>query len=255
MARRRLTSRILLPAGAVVLLSWMLGSSGHAAEQGVSQDAVKAAYLYRFSGYVEWPHESVAGHPFVIAVVDAPGVARELRRLMPERLLNQQPAQVREVTLLQELGGAQIVFVGAGHAEFLRAVAAGNRSMLLVTEDEKALDQGSMVNFVTIDKRVRFEVSLTAADRAGIKISSELLSVAIRVHGTRRQSDDLCIPFALPDEAQCGARLVARSSWLPVEKYLVQVGPPGPECGESVHGGLSVAAWMRCRPCLRAVVA
>lgn len=213
MARRSPGSRIWLPVGALVLFFGLLGPLVHAAEQAVSQDAVKAAYLYRFSGYVEWPQESLAGHPFVIAVVEAPGVARELRRLVPEHLLNQRPAEVREITLLQELGGAQIVFVGAGHLDFLRAAAAANRPMLLVTDDERGLDQGSMLNFVTIDKRVRFEVSLTAADRAGIKISSELLSVAIRVHGTRRQSDDLCIPFALPDDSQCAIRQLARLAW------------------------------------------
>jgi hypothetical protein len=65
-----------------------------------------------------------------------------------------------------------------------------------------------VLNFVTVDKRVRFEVSLTAAERAHLKISADLLSVAIRVHGGRRQSDEFCIPFALPEasEAPCGIR-------------------------------------------------
>jgi hypothetical protein len=59
---------------------------------------------------------------------------------------------------------------------------------------------GSVLNFVIVDKRVRFEISLTAAERAGLKISSELLSVAVRVHGGRRQSDFSCWPFPPGDE-------------------------------------------------------
>ncbi|HEY0747026.1 MAG TPA: YfiR family protein [Steroidobacteraceae bacterium] len=213
LGRRTLNLRSWKHAGTTMLLVWMLGSSARAAEQVISEDAVKAAYLYRFAAYVEWPQESVAGRPFVIAVMEAPGIARELRRLVPQHPINQQTAQVREVKRLQELSGAQIVFVGAGHSEFLRAVSAGNRPMLLVTDDEQALDQGSMLNFVTIDKRVRFEVSLSAAERAGLTISSELLSVAIRVHGGRRQSGDMCM-------GQCGIRQARRLLSHPVKNVL-----------------------------------
>jgi hypothetical protein len=166
------------------------------AQSAHSEDSVKAAYIYRFTGYVDWPEETGAGHPFVIDVYGDPGLAAALQRLLPGHPINKQPAEVREVSRIQDLGNAQIVYVGPGHADFLRAVAAHqSRSMLIVSDDEQGLDLGSVFNFVTVDNRVRFEVSLTAADRAGIKISSELLSVAVRVHGGRRQSDYLSIPL------------------------------------------------------------
>jgi hypothetical protein len=57
----------------------------------------------------------------------------------------------------------------------------------LVTDDNGGLSDGSAINFLTIDRNVRFEISLSAAERWGLKISSELLSVAIRVQG--RPSD------------------------------------------------------------------
>ncbi len=60
--------------------------------------------------------------------------------------------------------------------------------MLLVTDEEGGLNAGSALNFLTIDRNVRFEVSLTSADRWGLKVSSELLGVAVRVLGSRRQS-------------------------------------------------------------------
>ncbi len=59
--------------------------------------------------------------------------------------------------------------------------------MLLVTDEEEGLEVGSVVNFLTIDRNVRFEVSLLAADHWGLKISSALLGVAIRVQGARRR--------------------------------------------------------------------
>jgi hypothetical protein len=188
---------------------------GHAADETHSQDAVQAAYLYRFVGFVEWPEESMANHPFTIAISGAPGLARELRRLLPAHPIHGEIAQVREVTRVQELGGAQMLYIGTGHVDFLRAFEAhGNQSILVVTADEQGIEMGSVLNFVIVDKRVRFEVSLTAAERAGLKISSELLSVAIRVRGGRRQSDYFCIPFARPDESDslCGVRQADRHS-------------------------------------------
>jgi uncharacterized protein DUF4154 len=173
----------------------MLAAPGHA-QPSVSKDAVIAAYIYRFTGYVDWPAEPAAGHPFVIDVYGDPGVAAALRRLLPGHPINKQLAQVREVSSVQDLGDAQMLYVGRGHGNFLRGMtASGNRSMLIVSDDEQGLDLGSVFNFVTVDNRVRFEVSLTAAERVGVKISSELLSVAIRVHGGRRQSDYLNVPY------------------------------------------------------------
>ena len=64
------------------------------------------------------------------------------------------------------------------------ARSARDRGSLLVSESSDALDQGVVINFVTVDSRVRFEVSLIAAAETGITISSRLLSVAHRVVGT-----------------------------------------------------------------------
>jgi YfiR/HmsC-like len=157
-----------------------------------SEDAVKAAYLYRFVGYVSWPSEGSGGKPFTIAVLDAPGVARELRRLLPGHPISGGVAQVREITRVQDAVTAQVLYIGAGHPDFLRALNSGavSKSILLVTDEAGGLQSGSVLNFLNIDHRVRFEVSLTAADRVHLKISSDLLSIAIRVQGGRRQADD-----------------------------------------------------------------
>ncbi len=192
----------------VLCLTLALASLARA-EQPHSESAVKAAYLYRFASYVEWPDKSASGHPFLIDIMGDPDVARELRHLMPGHLINDEPVQVREVTRVEDLDGPQILYVGADHAAFLHALRTGGRPLiLLVTDDDQGLDLGGVLNFVTVDKRVRFEVSLTAAERAHLKISADLLSVAIRVHGGRRQSDEICIPYSLPQDAgaPCGMR-------------------------------------------------
>jgi hypothetical protein len=59
-----------------------------------------------------------------------------------------------------------------------RSPARRSRNILVITESEDALDQGSVINLILIDGRVRFEVSLDAAERAGLKVSSRMLAVA-----------------------------------------------------------------------------
>jgi hypothetical protein len=178
-----------------------------------SEDAVKAAYLYRFAGYVDWPDQGAGSDPFTIAVLGSPAVVRELRHLLPNLSVNHHPAAVREVRGLHDLDRAQILYVGAGHASVLRTLTPDqDHPMLLVTDEEGGLDAGSVLNFLTVDRRVRFEVSLTAAERARLKISSELLTVAVRVLGGRRQSRDGCVPLTAPNSADgdCAVREARR---------------------------------------------
>jgi hypothetical protein len=183
------------------------------ADASYSEDAVKAAYLYRFAGYVEWPD---ANSPFVIAVLGAPEVANELQRLLPEHPIKSGIARVHEISRLRDLGAAQILYVGAGHADALRAAASqlAQQSVLLVTDETSGLDFGSVVNFLTVDHHVRFEVSLTAADRQRLKVSSQLLSVAIRVQGGHRQSNESAPPRA-PWDGFEAAKILAASGRRP----------------------------------------
>jgi hypothetical protein len=175
-----------------------------------SEDAVKAAYLYRFAGYIDWPERGLAA-PFTIDVLGSPRVARELRRLLPGHPIQGQVAQVREITDRRDLGNAQILYVAAGHADLVRSLPpqATGTSMLVVTDEEDGLSTGSTLNFLTVDRNVRFEVSLTAAQRSGLKISSELLGVAIRVQGRAGQSSLGCGPPRGIDAIRgpCGPRV------------------------------------------------
>lgn len=184
-------------AGAVLSLAAlsMVAAAPARSAEGYSESSVEAAFLYRFVSYVGWPEQGQSGEPFVIAVLDAPAVAHELQRLLPSLAANRQLPEVHEISTVRGLGTPQILFIGAGHANLLRTdVLPRDHPMLIVTNEEGGLDDGSVVNFLTVDHRVRFEVSLTAADRSRLKISSELLAVAVRVLGGRRQSRGGCLP-------------------------------------------------------------
>lgn len=188
-AAQRIYRNVTAGAAAVCLLAISSLVPPSYGDDSFSEDAVKAAYLYRFAGYVEWPNQPLDA-PFVIDVLGSPAIARELQRLLPHHSIKNRAVQVREIHSVRELGNAQIVYVAAGHAQALRTLTpAPGLSILLVSDEEGGLSAGSELNFLTINRNVRFEVSLTAADRWGLKISSELLGVAIRVLGSGRQSE------------------------------------------------------------------
>jgi hypothetical protein len=159
-----------------------------------SADAVKAAFLYRFASYVEWPAEA-HGSPFVIAVVDAENVASQLDLLLPRIRMNGQPAQVRRISRASELDGVHILYISPNAFARSRSLrsAAARRPILLVTEDKRGIESGAVINFVEAGRNVRFEVSLEASDRARLKIDSALLSVAARVE-RRPQAWAPCTP-------------------------------------------------------------
>jgi len=185
--RRRLVSLLRLAPG--VFLTLLAATPGLGAPP-YSEDSVKAAYLYRFTQYIEWPDAAPADLPFTIAVLDAPDVAAELRRILPNHRIKNSPAQVREISRVQDLGPAQMLYIGSAQIDRVRnAIAAlAARPVLVVTDAERGLAAGSVLNFVMLEHRVRFEVSLAAADRSRLRIGAELLGVATRVEPPDHQS-------------------------------------------------------------------
>ena len=157
--------------------------AAHAQAQGPSESTVKAAFLYKFAGYVEWPPAALPPEaPLVIGVMAADEVLAELEKLVPGRQVNNRRINVRRVREGEPLRGVHVLFVGRAEPN-ARAVlrAAQQQGVLAVTEVERGLEAGSSINFVTVEDRVGFEVSLDAAERSGLRISSRMLAVARRV--------------------------------------------------------------------------
>lgn len=150
--------------------------------QSYTEDAVKAAFLYRFAAYVEWPRGALDSGHFIIGVAGADEVAAQLQKLLPGRTLQSRPAEVRQVSGAADLDGLQILYVSRSSPQ-RRALltAAARQPVLVVTDEEGGLTAGGVINFLPVGRNVRFEVSLPAAELKGLKINAGLLSVAARV--------------------------------------------------------------------------
>ena len=146
---------------------------------------VKAAFLYKFLMYTEFPASAFAdpAAPLVIGVAGADDMARELTRLVAGRTIGSRPVAVRTLRDNEEPDGLHLLFVGGHDAGRLARLARPGQAapLLIVTEAENGLQHGSVINFRIVAERVRFDVSLEAADKNKIKLSSRLLTVANHV--------------------------------------------------------------------------
>lgn len=188
------TSRALTAlASACVCIFSMLACNSAAGADKYSEAEVKAAYLYRFTGYIDWPLDSRITR-FTIAVLDDDDVADDLGRFLSTRSIKNLPSQVRKIKNPADIGDAQMLYIGPSFKGDLRKFIASinTHPVLIVTSKPDALDAGSAINFLEVDNRIRFEASIAAVERPGMRIAPELLSVAVRVASNRPRRESNC---------------------------------------------------------------
>jgi hypothetical protein len=153
-------------------------------DEQIAEYKVKAAFLYKFASYIEWPAQVFERpeSPIVIGVAGADPLSDELAQVVSGRSIGGRPVEVRKLRRGAPLNGLHILFVGrADHGSSDVLASAKGRPVLTVTESEDAFALGSMINFVIVDDRVRFDVALREAELANLKVSARLLRVARKV--------------------------------------------------------------------------
>jgi hypothetical protein len=148
---------------------------------------VKAAFVCKFAGYVEWPAQLFArpDSPIVIGAVASDAVVDELVRTAAGLSAEGRPLLVRKLERGDALASAHLVYIAASHESRLAETlaAAKGQPVLLVTESSRAPALGSMINFVVVDDKVRFDIAPQVAEQSQLKISARLLGVARAVIG------------------------------------------------------------------------
>jgi hypothetical protein len=182
---------VLLTASVLAWITgWQPTIAGAAEDARALEHRVKAAFLYQFAGYVEWPPAmfAQADTPVAIGVIGAEPLAAELSQVVTGRTIAGRTVTVRRIKAGESLAGVHILFIGKAESTRLVQLSqtAQPRSILTVTETDGALAQGSIINFVIAERRVRFEVALDTAEKSGLKLSSRLLAVAQDVRGGGR---------------------------------------------------------------------
>lgn len=183
--RGRIADRSRAISAVVFLASILIPSSFAGADFSQVEREVKAAFLYQFTRFAEWPDRAFedTGNRLVVGVLGQDPFGDTLDRAMAGKTVAGRPLAVRRFRTVEELGPCHVLFVNLPRGKQLRAALArvATEPVLTVGDDEAFLDEGGVVRFRIEERHVRFEVNLEAARRAGIGLSSRLLQVASRV--------------------------------------------------------------------------
>ncbi|HEX9943461.1 MAG TPA: YfiR family protein [Thermoanaerobaculia bacterium] len=179
-------------AAALLLLAGGLAAATAAAQPlATSEYAVKAAFLYNFARFVEWPATAFRGprDPMTFCVLGEDPFGGELDQMISGKTVMGRQIVVRRVAQLAGLEECRILFVSSSERPRLAQVlaAVGDRAVLTVGEEESFVRAGGIIGFVIRQNRVRFQVDRGAAARAGLAISSQLLELAEAVTGGERR--------------------------------------------------------------------
>ena len=147
---------------------------------------VKAAYLLNFTRYVEWPTLPTSpDNVLSICVLGADPFGRVLDATVAGRTAHGRRLRVRRIRAAGESQGCEVVFVGGDtwrrSPQSLDALA--QVGSLTVGESEQFARGGGVIGFVIVDETVRFVVNDEARGRAGLRISSRMLSLAAAIYG------------------------------------------------------------------------
>jgi hypothetical protein len=152
------------------------------AQSASNEAAVKAAFVYNFLKFVDWPPRSVprADQPLTVAIVGEGPVADATANLLQGKRVSVHPLLVVRVKRGEPVSEVHAVFItGADHKEAHRTLASmTSGAVLTISDDPHFASRGGMIGLYVEDRRVRFEVNTDAADARGLRVSSRLLALA-----------------------------------------------------------------------------
>lgn len=146
---------------------------------------LKAAFVYRFPQFVEWPVAAVQNaRTLDVCVLQPNPFGSDLEQFVTGESLAGRPLRVRVIAGADAVQGCHALFAGAqseSTADILKA--AVGHPVLTIGESDRFLEEGGIIALKLVDRRVRFDVSTANAQRAGLRISAQLLSLAAAVRG------------------------------------------------------------------------
>lgn len=154
-----------------------------AADVSPSEYKLKAAFLYHFSQFVDWPPTTyaAANAPFVIGLLGDNPFGNDLEQTVHGKNLGPHALMVREFhSLAEATNQCQILFISSSEQKRLPEILAslGGGNLLTVGEAENFGEAGGMIQFVMEGTKIRFRINEAATQRAGLKVSAKLLSLA-----------------------------------------------------------------------------
>lgn len=182
-----------LPVLVLVGLFAGTASAVLAQAEALEEYQVKAAFLYQFTKFIEWPSDAFpdANAPFSICVAGADPFGNTLNQVFQQKTVGQRRLELRRSAHGEDLQGCQILFISTSERKRFLAILdkVKGTPVVTVSESDRFMQAGGTINFFLSEERVRFDINLEATEGTGLKFSSRLLSVARTVLKAQRGGD------------------------------------------------------------------
>ena len=161
------------------------------AQASASEAQVKAAFVYNFLKFVEWPTETFASarDSLVVGIMGTSETAEAAAAFLSGKQVNNRPLAVRRLALDAPILGVHVIFIGdirgRGQSQVLYEAASTN--VLSIGEAKGFANRGGVIGLLVEDQKVRFEINPDAAEAARLRISSKLLALAKLVRGSKQE--------------------------------------------------------------------
>lgn len=143
---------------------------------------IKGAFLYHFTQFVEWPAQALSsdGSPMIIGVLGEDPYGSFLDEIVKGEVINGHPLTVRRYKEVDEIRNCHILFINLNNKNEMEEALESlkGRNILTVSDAPGFIRAGGMIRFVTVNKKIQFQINPEAAKAAGLKISSKLLRLA-----------------------------------------------------------------------------
>ena len=148
-----------------------------------SEHQIKAAFIFNFAKFVEWPVAAFtnAATPMVVGVLGENPFGPDLEAAIRNKFINQHPLEVNTFVEPAAATNCHILFISRSEKKRLPEIlqALSSLGVLTVSEMDGFIEAGGMINFVKDNNKMRFQINEPAAKKSGFKISSKLLSLAV----------------------------------------------------------------------------
>ena len=174
-----LRSLVLLVLSVVLTLAV---STPAVAQREAEINKLKAAFIFQFANFVEWPEEALGddGDPFVICIVGNESLGEILKGAVRGKSVRGREVEIRTMDGSSDLTSCQIMFVDDEDRRDVPRVIDeyATQPVLTVGDSDDFTSEGGIIRLYPEASKLRIEINIDAAERAGLKISSKLLSLA-----------------------------------------------------------------------------
>ena len=150
------------------------------AQSGVNDPNIKSVFIYTFTKYISWPGDD---NIFKIGVLKADQrMVTALTEMARKKSTDARQILIEEYSNIDQIEDCEIVFIPASQSDaFFQLRDRDTRHMLIVTEREGLGSQGSGINFIEVEGRIKFEINRAVIEEQGLKVASTLMALGIRL--------------------------------------------------------------------------